>query len=97
MLHTVNKSPYRSTLLDTALRYASKGEPLLLIEDGVIAAAQGTSQEEKIKNALKNHEVFALEADLKARGIDQVIDGVQIADYARFVDLAAEHKVQNWL
>lgn len=97
MLHTVNKSPYRSSLLDTAVKFASKGEPILLIEDGVIAAAKGTSQEAKLKEVLQNHEVYALEADLKARGIDQLVDGVQTADYGKFVDLTVEHKVQNWL
>ena len=97
MLHTVNKSPYRSSLLETAVKFAAKGEPILLIEDGVLAAAQGTSKEARLKEILQDHEVYALEADLKARGIDQLVDGVQTADYGKFVDLTVEHKVQNWL
>jgi len=38
--------------------------------------------------------------DLKARGItdDKLIDGIEIVDYAGFVDLSAEHDiVQAWV
>jgi tRNA 2-thiouridine synthesizing protein B len=48
---------------------------------------------------MENVTVYALEPDLKARGVaDKVMDGVKLVDYAGFVDLACEHdKVQAWL
>jgi tRNA 2-thiouridine synthesizing protein B len=43
---------------------------------------------------------YALGPDMKARGLseDRVIDGVEIVDYAGFVDLSAEYdKVVSWV
>jgi tRNA 2-thiouridine synthesizing protein B len=100
MLHTVNKSPFEKNSLDSCLRLAKKGSSLLLIEDGVYAAMKGTSIEPKVLAATADLKVFVLGPDLKARGLDEgkLIDGVQVVDYAGFVDLAVEHdKVQAWL
>ncbi len=100
ILHTVNKSPFEKSSLDSCLRYAKDGSTVLLYEDGVFAALKGTASEEKIKAAMQNRKVCALGADLKARGFaqDRVIDGVSVIDYAGFVDLAVEaDKVQAWV
>ena len=43
---------------------------------------------------------YALGPDLRARGLsdERVTDGIEIVDYAGFVDLAAEHdKVVAWV
>ena len=37
MLHTVNKSPFDKSSLDTCLKFAKAGSSILLIEDGVYA------------------------------------------------------------
>ncbi len=37
MLHTVNKSPFEKTSLDSCLRFAQEGSAILLLEDGVYA------------------------------------------------------------
>ncbi|MFC1673942.1 sulfurtransferase complex subunit TusB [Pseudomonadota bacterium] len=100
MLHTVNKSPFERNSLETCLRMAKKGSAILLIEDGVIAAAKGTAQSSKLEGATGDHDVFVLGPDLKARGIseDQVIDGIKVVDYAGFVDLCEERGTVNaWL
>ena len=97
MLHTVNKSPFSSTSLDLCLRFVKKGEPILLYEDGVYAALAGTAQEGKIKGALGSNPVYALSADVKARGVEKLIEGVKVIDYGGWVDLTTEHKVNNWL
>nr|AFI78414.1 intracellular sulfur oxidation protein DsrH [uncultured bacterium ws020C1] len=99
-LHTVNKSPFEKSSLETAIRYSLAGSSILLIEDGVYGAAKGTAAEEMIKGAMADKKVFALKSDLMARAIkeDRVIDGVEIVDYAGFVDLVdANDKVQAWL
>lgn len=97
MLHIINKSPYDRPALNSALQTGEGA--ILMIEDGVYAAAKGGAEEAKIKAAMGKFKFYALTADLEARGIaDRVIDGVTVVDYAGFVDLVAEHKTnQSWL
>jgi tRNA 2-thiouridine synthesizing protein B len=99
MLHIINKSPFEKITLDSCLRIAKSGGALLLIEDAVFAATQGSAAESKIKQAMAGMKVYALQPDLAARGVaDRVIDGVTLVDYAGFVDLVAENpNLQSWL
>ena len=99
LLHTVNKSPFEKGSLDTCLRLAKQGSTILLIEDAVYAAMQGTVIEGKISEAMKRYSVCALSSDLKARGLDEgrLLNGIKVVDYDGFVDLVAEHDaVQSW-
>ena len=95
MLHTVNKSPFERNSLQSCLRLAAKGSAVLLIEDAVVGAVKGSSSEAMLADALANVSVSVLGPDLAARGIgeDKLIDGVQVVDYAGFVDLTAENDV----
>ena len=96
MLHVVNKSPYNTRSLDTASSIMKSGDSLLLIEDGVYGAVKNG----KAASLLGGHKVSVLGPDLAARGIseDKLIDGVEVIDYAGFVDLVeANDKVQSWL
>ena len=97
MLHIINKSPYDRPALDSALKTGEGA--ILLIEDGVFAAAKGGAEETKIKGAMGKFKFYALTQDLEARGIaDRVIAGITAVDYAGFVDLVAEYKTnQSWL
>lgn len=99
LLHTVNKSPFEKGSLDTCLRLAKQGSSILLIEDAVYAAMQGTVIEGKIAQAVKRYRLYALRPDLKARGLeeDRLLNGIKAVDYGGFVDLVAEHDtVQSW-
>ena len=99
MLHTVNKSPFEKNSLETCLRLSVADSNILLIEDGVYGALSGTTMESKIREAVTTRKIYALDADLKARGINEanLIDGIQIADYEKFVALAASSdKIQSW-
>jgi tRNA 2-thiouridine synthesizing protein B len=99
-LHTVNKSPFEKNSLSICLDYAKEGSSILLIEDGVYGAMQGTINSDALKAATANRKVFVLSADLKLRGLsqDKVIEGIEMVDYAGFVELAASNdKVQAWL
>jgi len=99
-LHTVNKSPFEKSSLETAIKYSLAGSSILLIEDGVYGATKGTVVEGMVKGAMGDKKVYALKSDLMARAIkeDRVIDGIEIIDYAGFVDLVeANDKVQAWL
>jgi len=92
ILHTVNKSPRNSTL-QSCLRVAAKDSAILLIEDGVYAALAGTELE-----GLGDHKVYALTADVKARGLlDKLSTQIILVDYAGFVALVEQYDcVQSW-
>ena len=99
MLHTVNKSPFEHKALESCLRFARPGSAVLLIEDGVYAAAKDTAVSPRVQEALKTVTIYALKPDVEARGMqNRVMDGVRLVDYGGFVDLVAEHNaVQSWL
>lgn len=100
MLHIVNKSPFERNSLDSCMRLAGEGSALLLIEDGVYGAVNGSARAQDIKSKMDGVKLYVLGPDLKARGMseDQLIDGVSVVDYGGFVDLVTEHdKVQSWL
>lgn len=96
MLHTVNKSPFNNSALDECARFAANGSPILLIEDGVLAAKAGTAYEPKLKEIMKSSEVYALAPDVKARGLGGLVDGVKTIGYDGFVDLVEKHKTHAW-
>lgn len=98
-LYTVNKSPFEKGSLEAAIKFSGEGAAILMIEDGVYGASKGTSVEAMISGA-SDKKFYALKSDLMARGIaeDRVIDGIELVDYAGFVDLVTENdKVQAWL
>ena len=97
MLHTVNKSPYQFRSIQTCLRVALPEDPILLYEDGVYAAMPGTMVTPLMEKALKTHPIFAIRADLKARGVEKLLEGIQVCDYSGFVALVEEQKVYSWL
>lgn len=99
-LHTVNKSPFEKNSLDTCLKLSKAGSSILLLEDGVYGALAGTAVEGLVSSALADKKVYVLGPDLKARGMDgnPLISGVEVVDYAGFVDLAESNdKVQAWV
>ena len=96
MLHTVNKSPFSNTSLESCLRFITPDDVILLMEDGVYAAARGTGRSHLIEQALQRGKVYALQADLKARGLTDLIEGVELADYDTFVDLLEQHSSHAW-
>ena len=97
MLHTINKSPLSSQTLQSCLRVAAQGDPILLLEEGVYAAKPGAASQALLEQALSGHPVYALGPDLKARAIGDVLDGVRVIDYGEFVDLVEQHGVVPWL
>lgn len=100
MLHTVNKSPFEKSSLESCLRHAAPGDAVLLLEDGVYAALAGTALGSRVRAALEVLEIYALEADLAARGLpsERLLPGIGRLDYRGFVRLACRHEsVQAWL
>jgi tRNA 2-thiouridine synthesizing protein B len=100
ILHTVNKSPFERNALVSCLGHAQAGSSVLMIEDGVYGAIAGSQVADVVNNSLATVKIYVLEPDLAARGIakEKLISGVQLIDYAGFVDLAADNTtVQAWL
>ena len=100
ILHTVNKSPFEKTRWRRVSRTPSTAGAVLLIEDGVYAAANGTAVAPRVRDAMRRLKFYVLANDCKARGLgeDALIDGIEPVDYAGFVDLAVGHdNVQSWL
>ena len=100
VLHTVNKSPFERNALASCLRLAREGSSVLLLEDGVLASLDHTPHADKVKAAMGHLKFYVLAPDMQARGLDEsnIMDGVEIVDYAGFVDLATAHNtVQAWL
>lgn len=97
MLYTINNSSLTSNSLDSLLRIAPSGSPILFYEDGVYNAVEGARDAQKVKGALKNHKLFALDADIEARGIKRLIQGVKVISYDGFVELVEENDVVPWL
>ncbi|RTZ79180.1 MAG: sulfurtransferase complex subunit TusB [Gammaproteobacteria bacterium] len=99
-LHTVNKSPFEKNSLETCLRLSKAGSSILLYEDAVYGALKNTVITDLVSSTAGDRKVYVLEPDLKARGLsaDRVIEGVEMVDYAGFVDLVdASNKVQAWV
>ncbi len=100
VLHIVNKSPFDHGSLDTCLRLSRVDSAILLIEDGVYAVQNNTAVTDTLRQALGQHQVYALRPDLEARGInpENMIEGIALVDYDGFVKLTTEYdKLQSWL
>lgn len=100
ILHTVNKSPFEKNSLESCLKHATQGSAILLIEDGVYGALQGTTISSAVKDAMGSVSIYALQPDIDARGFnqDRLLENVELVDYNGFVKLATEHDmVQSWL
>ena len=97
MLYTVNKPPLSANSLNSVLRIAQTGSPVLLYEDGVYAAMPGARSAATVVTALAEHPIYALDADLEARGIGTVLEGIQVIGFDGFVELVEQHDVAPWL
>jgi tRNA 2-thiouridine synthesizing protein B len=99
-LHIVNKSPFERNSLASCIGHLGKDDAVLLIEDAVVAARDGSTAAPLVREALTSGLVYVLAPDLAARGIknEGVVAGMKLIDYRGFVELAAQHsRTQSWL
>lgn len=88
-LHILNKGPEhpRSIACGQALK---AGDALLLTENGVLALALSGSCETAVP-------VYALTADVMARGLSQCANGTIMVDFSTMVDMTAQaQNVISW-
>jgi tRNA 2-thiouridine synthesizing protein B len=96
-LHTFNASPFEQrALFERLLQFASAGDAVLLIENGVYALQDATALQQLNTMQLN---VYALEADVQARGLhtDRMPATTTLIDDSGFVALSCAHrKVMSW-
>ena len=97
MLYTINNSSLTSNSLDSLLRILPPGSPILFYEDGVYNAVENARDAKKVKKTIENHPIFAIDADIEARGIKKLIKGVLVIGYDGFVELVEKNDVVPWL
>ena len=98
-LHTVNKSPYSNSSLLSCIKICSKSDAILLLEDGVFGVLTSTPESKLLLQlALSGTKVFAISADVKARGLtDKLPPFIEPIDYNNFVQLSIEYRcIQSW-
>lgn len=98
MLHIVNKSSFERNSLQSCLNIIDANSVILLIEDGVISAANHNNAS-MLAELAKANRVYALQGDVEARGIStKLADNIKLVDYAGFVDLVEEHETSvSWV
>lgn len=92
MLHTLRHSPWQCDIAGLT-RMLQPGDDLLLLQDGVTAALEGSRYLESLLSAPIT--VYALEEDICARGVAAQISGnVVRVGYTDFVRLTVKHSAQ---
>ena len=99
-LHTVNKSPFTNTSLQSCLDHCKDGDAVLMIEDGVYGGLSGTAIADSVAARIGAVSVYVLSPDAAARGLaaERMLEGIAGVDYDGFVDLVTGHdRTQAWL
>jgi len=93
LLYQIKRSPFGSRDLEHVLGLAREGSHVMLYQDAVLAAATTEENREWLQRlAGAGIEVHALSEDLMARGIRQALPGIDVVDYAGWVDLVTRYQ-----
>jgi tRNA 2-thiouridine synthesizing protein B len=98
MLHLIYQSPFNASSLNNCLTAFETQDSLLLIENGIFCALSGTLASERLIELTNQQKVFVLAPHAIERGVlSQLIQGTQLIDFNRFVDLTVEcERVFRW-
>jgi tRNA 2-thiouridine synthesizing protein B len=92
MLYTLLHSPWQCDF-DSLMLLLQEGDDLLLLQDGVTAALEGSQM--LMKLSASSAKVWVLEEDVAARGlVEQISTKVARLDYTGFVALTVKHQQQ---
>jgi sulfur relay protein TusB/DsrH len=95
VLHIISRAPLETAILE---RIAS-GDRVIFIENAVFTLLQQGQMQKLLAQLTSNTHCYALVPDLEVRGIglQTIIPGIEVIDYAGFVQLTVEHPViQSW-
>lgn len=90
-LHLVSTSPWAGDGFEQCRRIVVPGDALLLLGDGVYAAMAGGPFAAALGRLTSEIDVYVLDEDCTARGVRELVSGVEPTDYAGFVALACSH------
>jgi tRNA 2-thiouridine synthesizing protein B len=99
ILHTVNKSPFQDSTMNSCLAICSNQDSVILIEDGVFGALLTSPVASDIKKlSARGTRFYALTNDVVARGLtEKLLPDVNLVSYQDFVSLSIECKqIQSW-
>ncbi|AXF78061.1 sulfurtransferase complex subunit TusB [Erwinia tracheiphila] len=92
MLHLLIHSPFQCDF-DALLRVLAKGDDVLLLQDGVLAALEGSEALKKLLE--KDIGLYVLHEDILARGLSARISlSAGKVSYTDFVALTVKHSQQ---
>ncbi len=94
ILYLINK-PYGENGLEIAKIQAKKDEniAIVLIMNGVYY----TIEEDALRELkVKGVKIYAIEEDVRRRGLEDKIKDVEMIDYPQLIDLIVENKVVNF-
>lgn len=87
-LFTISSAWNDSVFLHEQLAFASSGDAILLLQDGVLALHSPINLASFLaKCTAQDITVYALQPDCKLRGIDNQYDQINLIDYSQFVSL----------
>lgn len=93
--HSINQSPFSSNIWADCLSSVKHDDCLVMINDGVYGVLGG----HPYAQALANKTCYAIEEDVKKRGLDKLAINKDIIfiNYARWVELVVQHPLnQSW-
>lgn len=91
----MSKSWHQASWLYESLGFAKAGDAILLLGDAVQCVdAPVTLASFVAKCGAQGVAVYALQSDLKLRGIGTPLAGIDVVDDAGFVDLVVKHQKQ---
>lgn len=96
ILHTVNKSPFTHATLKQCLDRYTKGDAIILLEDGVYGALTSHAY---ITELQKITLCYAIEKDIIARGLHKasLASNITLINDEQWVTLATEYPLnQSW-
>ena len=96
VLHLVSRAPGESRVLEQCLARLGKGDALLLLQNGVYAAAPAAAA---LREAARSHEVYLLAPDAEARGLtpQALMEAARLLDDEGFVELTLRHaRILSW-
>lgn len=92
MLHTLINSPWRCDF-SAMVRFLSAGDDLILLQDGVVAALEGSRTLEILLSAPIS--LYVLQEDIIARGLSaQISTSATTVSYTDFVALTVKNPQQ---
>jgi tRNA 2-thiouridine synthesizing protein B len=96
-LYQLKRSPFMSRDLEHVLDIAQRGSHIMLYQDAVLMAADTPENRQWLASiSERGVKVHALREDLRARGLNDPLEWVDLVDYSGWVDLVEQYVPMSW-